>query len=171
MQTVPSLEEFTRTLNAQNLRGQWQSEEILQRATDGPTPAGTPFIWPWEQVHRALVEACAVMPESQTARRNISFANPGLAPFVGTSHTIVAGIQMVLPGEVAWAHRHTLGAIRFGIEGDDRLYSVVDGEKLAMLPNDLVLTPNWTLARSPQRRAPRRRSGSTCSTCRWSRVR
>jgi 1-hydroxy-2-naphthoate dioxygenase len=144
MKTIRSLEEFTHALNAQNMRGQWQADELLQRAIGGPKPAGVPFIWPWESVHRALLEACEVMPESMTARRNISFANPGLGAKIGTSHTIVAGIQMVMPGEVAWAHRHTLGAVRFGIEGNERLYSVVDGEALPMLPNDLVLTPNWT---------------------------
>jgi len=53
-------------------------------------------------------------------------------------------MQMVLPSEIAWAHRHSLGALRFGIEGSEKLYTVVDGEPLAMLPNDLVLTPNWT---------------------------
>jgi gentisate 1,2-dioxygenase len=85
-----------------------------------------------------------VMPNSLTLRRNISFANPGLAPRVGTSHTILSGVQLVLPGEVAWAHRHSMGALRFGIEGSTSLYTVVDGEPLSMLPNDLVLTPNWT---------------------------
>lgn len=144
MKTIKSLDEFTTALNAQHMRGQWQADELLQRAIDGPKPAGIPFIWHWESVHRALLEACEVMPESLTARRNISFANPGLGARVGTSHTIVAGIQMVMPGEVAWAHRHSLGAVRFGIEGTEKLYSVVDGEALAMLPNDLVLTPNWT---------------------------
>lgn len=144
MNAIPSLEDFTTSINAKNLRGQWQADEYLQRAIDGPKPAGIPFVWPWQLIYGALLEACAVMPESLTARRNINCSNPGLAPRIGTSHTIVAGFQMVMPGEIAWAHRHSLGAIRFGVEGTNKLYSVVDGEPMMMLPGDLVLTPNWT---------------------------
>jgi len=144
MNAVSSLEDFTASINANNLRGQWQAEAFLQSAIGGPKPAGSPFVWPWQLIHGALLEACEVMPESLTARRNISCANPGLGPRVGTSHTIVAGFQMVMPGEIAWAHRHSLGAIRFGVEGTSKLYSVVDGEPMAMLPGDLVLTPNWS---------------------------
>jgi gentisate 1,2-dioxygenase len=50
---------------------------------------------------------------------------------------------MIMPGEVAPAHRHTMAAFRFIIEGDGG-YTVVDGEKLPMQPGDLILTPNWT---------------------------
>lgn len=138
-----TLDAFTDELALRNLRGQWQSETMLQRAIGGPTPAGSATVWPWQTVHAALLEACEVMPRSEAARRNIGFQPPGF-PIRGTTHTISCGMQMVLPGEVAWAHRHTLGALRFGIEGSEGLYTVVDGEPLTMLPGDLVLTPNWT---------------------------
>jgi gentisate 1,2-dioxygenase len=62
----------------------------------------------------------------------------------GTTQTILMGMQMVMPGEVAWAHRHTIGALRFAIEGDERAYTVVDGEAMPMERGDLVLTPSWT---------------------------
>jgi 1-hydroxy-2-naphthoate dioxygenase len=138
-----TLDEFSADLAQRNLRGQWQAEAMLQRAIGGPAPAGSATVWTWENVHSALVEACEVMPRSDAARRNIGFQPPGF-PIRGTTHTIACGMQIVLPGEVAWAHRHTLGALRFGIEGSERLYTVVDGEPLTMLPGDLVLTPNWT---------------------------
>jgi gentisate 1,2-dioxygenase len=67
----------------------------------------------------------------------------------GTTHTLLMGIQMIKPGEIAWAHRHTLAAIRFVIKGDGKVYSVVDGEKCPMEPNDLILTHSG-LARSSQ---------------------
>lgn len=41
-------------------------------------------------------------------------------------------------------HRHTLAAIRFVIKGDGKVFTVVDGEKFPMEPNDLILTPQWT---------------------------
>lgn len=82
------------------------------------------------------------MTSSETARRNVCFLNPDLERG-GTSQTIVAGMQIVKPGEVAWAHRHPIAALRFVIEGRPGLYTVVDGECLDMEVNDLVLTPAW----------------------------
>lgn len=136
------LDAFTRELETHHIRGQWQYEPLLERSIGGPKPAGIPHLWDWETVHAKLLEACEVMPESYTARRNFSFINPGLEKD-GTTHTLLAGIQIVKPGEIAWAHRHTIGAIRFVIEGSDKLYTVVNGEPLPMEPGDLVLTPNW----------------------------
>jgi gentisate 1,2-dioxygenase len=50
---------------------------------------------------------------------------------------------MVKPGEVAAAHRHAIGALRFVIQGAGA-YTTVEGERFVMEPNDLVLTPNGT---------------------------
>jgi 1-hydroxy-2-naphthoate dioxygenase len=144
MKTIPTLDEFNGILAGRNLRGQWLADPLLQASMDGPKPRGVPFIWKWDVVYRTLLEACEVLTESSTARRNVSFINPALQQGFGTTHTLVSGVQIVTPGEVAWSHRHTIGAIRFGIEGSPRLYSVVDGEPMPMEPNDLVLTPNWT---------------------------
>ncbi len=36
---------------------------------------------------------------------------------LGTAHTLLMGAQMVRPREVAPAHRHTMGAIRFVVRG------------------------------------------------------
>ena len=145
MKTAKTLEEFNGVLADRNLRGQWLADPLLQASKDGPKPRGVPFIWKWDVVYQTLLEACDVFTESLTARRNVNFMNPGLPPgSFGTTHTIVSGVQMVTPGEIAWSHRHSLGAIRFGIEGSPKLYSAVDGEPMAMEPNDLVLTPNWT---------------------------
>lgn len=137
-----SLDEFDRELAAQNLHGQWKVDALLSKLTDGQ-PAGAPFLWRWDAVNAALLEACDVLPESMTARRNLTFINPSLSRR-GTSQTIVAGMQMVKPGEVAWAHRHSISALRFVVDGNERLYTVVDGEVAPMETNDLILTPSWT---------------------------
>jgi gentisate 1,2-dioxygenase len=137
-----SLDEFDRELAAQHLHGQWKVDALLSKLTDGQA-AGDTFLWKWDAVYAALLEACDVLPESMTARRNLTFINPSL-PRRGTSQTIVAGMQMVRPGEVAWAHRHTISALRFIVDGSERLYTVVDGERAPMETNDLILTPRWT---------------------------
>jgi gentisate 1,2-dioxygenase len=143
MKTVMSLDEFDKVLAERHLGGQWRADELLQRAKDGPKPMGSPFIWKWQLIYDSLIEACDIITEQSTQRRQIGFRNPGLVNRTGATHTIAAGLQMVLPGEVAHAHRHSIGALRFGIEGQTTLYTVVDGEALPLLPNDLVLTPNW----------------------------
>jgi gentisate 1,2-dioxygenase len=136
--------EFDKELDQRHMRGQWQYDVQLEAIRkDGPLPAGVPFLWDWNTVQSTLNELSALMTESKTARRNVSFINPG--PMVtGTSHTLLMGMQLVLPGEVAWAHRHSINALRFVVDGSPDLYTVVDGEKCAMETNDLVLTPAYS---------------------------
>jgi 1-hydroxy-2-naphthoate dioxygenase len=142
-ETKKTLLQFDEELKHQHISGQWLYEGLLTECIGGPKPRGEPFIWPWKTVHEKLLEACDVLEESFTARRSLLFNNPGL-PTGGTTHTLLMGIQMIKPGEIAWAHRHTLSAIRFVVKGDGKVFTVVDGEKCPMEPNDLILTPQWT---------------------------
>lgn len=137
------LKAFDAELAKSSINGQWQYDELLERLIGGPKTTAVPMAWPWELMHSKLLESCRVMEESFTARRNLSLINPGLERG-GTTQTILAGMQVVKPGEVAWAHRHPISALRFAIEGSEDLYTVVDGERFAMCPNDLILTPAWS---------------------------
>jgi len=69
--------------------------------------------------------------------------NPGLAGASSITETLYAGLQLILPGEVAPAHRHTPAAIRFVLEGSGA-YTAVDGERAFMEPGDFIVTPSWT---------------------------
>jgi 1-hydroxy-2-naphthoate dioxygenase len=140
--TDDALKAFDEKLKLAGMYGQWQADLYLQQVTDGPKPAGVPKVWQWTQVSALLDEACDVMKESLTARRSLMFVNPALPR--GCTHTIGMGVQMIVPGETAWSHRHSISALRFTILGSRRLYSVVDGEPCVMEPHDLVLTPGWT---------------------------
>lgn len=66
--------------------------------------------------------------------------NPGLAR--GTTTTFWASIQVINPGEIATAHRHTANALRFIMRGKGA-WTNVDGERYPMSEGDLVLTPAW----------------------------
>lgn len=138
-----TMAEFNEELTEMGLRGQWIYDELLERLVDGPIPVGAPHIWKWEKVEPKLMETLELMQESYTARRNFSFINP-TSQVGGTTQNILAGMQVVKPGEVAWGHRHSISALRFAIEGNERLYTVVNGEPLKMETNDLVLTPAWS---------------------------
>jgi gentisate 1,2-dioxygenase len=76
-------------------------------------------------------------------RRVIRMVNPGLGTGAPTSRTMQMSVQLVKPGEIARAHRHTIAALRFIISGHGA-YTTVDGERFDMAPGDLVLTPSWT---------------------------
>ena len=73
-------------------------------------------------------------------RRTLRLHNPGL-PY-GTTHTFWGSIQVILPGEVATAHRHSANALRFIIKGKGA-WTTVEGECYPMNEGDLVLTPAW----------------------------
>jgi gentisate 1,2-dioxygenase len=68
--------------------------------------------------------------------------NPAMPGESKATNTLFAGIQMILPGEVAPAHRHVAAAIRFVLDGEGA-YTAVDGEKAFMSPGDFVITANW----------------------------
>lgn len=75
-------------------------------------------------------------------RRAIALANPGLggAPFA--TPTLWAAIQYLNPREDAPVHRHTQHAFRFVVEGEG-VWTVVDGDPVAMRRGDFLLTPGW----------------------------
>jgi 1-hydroxy-2-naphthoate dioxygenase len=130
------------------MRGQWLSDALRDSGKGGgwtgdtwqPAPRGVPHIWKWADTETLLDESCTAIPESKTARRSLIFTNPGLERSI--THTMNAGIQVIEPGEIAWAHRHSISALRFVIEGPPGLMTVVDGDPCPMQPRDMVLTPN-----------------------------
>jgi gentisate 1,2-dioxygenase len=62
------------------------------------------------------------------------------APY--TTDTLYAGLQLVLPGETAPAHRHSAFAVRFIIEGNGG-FTAVQGKRIKMSRGDFILTPFW----------------------------
>jgi gentisate 1,2-dioxygenase len=137
------LAQFDEALRAVNLLGQWKFESVLQRAKEGPRSYGIPHLWRWDVIKPMLMKACEVLPKSNDARRNLSFRNPATNGGAAT-HSVSIGMQAVVPGELCWAHRHSIDALRFGVIGDSRLYTVVNGERLPMETGDLVLTPAYS---------------------------
>jgi 1-hydroxy-2-naphthoate dioxygenase len=143
VETHKTIEAFDGEIAALHLRGQWHAEKVLEGAKGGPRPAGAAHVWRWAELYPRLIEACEVLAEDRTARRQLGFVNPGLGQ-PGVTHTIAMGPQIIRPGETAWAHRHTISALRFVIQGGAGVHTVVDGEVCPMEDYDLILTPSWT---------------------------
>jgi gentisate 1,2-dioxygenase len=102
-----------------------------------------PYVWRWATMEPLIREAGAGEGlESIGERRALSLRNPGFkGQRHGTISTISTAIQLIKPGEIAKAHRHTSAAIRFIIQ-ESTAYTVVNGEKVFMEEGDLVLTPS-----------------------------
>jgi gentisate 1,2-dioxygenase len=100
-----------------------------------------PYRWRWSELRPQALRALDLVGTQEAERRVICCVNPGTGR--GATNTLVANVQVVGPGEIARAHRHTAAALRFIIESTGG-YTVVNGDTIPMLPGDLVLTPNWT---------------------------
>ena len=109
-----------------------------------PTPASPaqPHLWRYDTARAHLLRAGDLITAEQAERRVLILENPGLPGSSAVTTSLYAGLQLILPGEVAPCHRHTQCALRFVMEGDGA-FTALDGEKAVMRPFDLVLTPNW----------------------------
>ncbi len=96
--------------------------------------------WRYANARDYLMRAGDLISAEQAERRVLILENPGLAGLSSITPSLYAGLQMILPGEIAPCHRHTQCALRFVMEGSGA-YTSVDGEKAVMEPFDLVLTP------------------------------
>ncbi len=106
-----------------------------------PNPVSEVGHWSYPVVRPLLLKAGELTPVEKAERRVLVLSDPGRG--VGAMQataSIYVGMQLLLPGETAPAHRHTPSAARIVIEGRGG-YTVVEGEKLPMAAGDLVLTP------------------------------
>ena len=109
-----------------------------------PTPR-TPAIaaaWSFDRVRPLLMEAGELITAAEAERRVLILENPALPGQSRITSTLYAGLQLILPGEVAPAHRHTQNALRFIMSGDGA-FTALDGERAYMHQYDLILTPAW----------------------------
>ncbi len=110
-----------------------------------PVSKAIPYVWHWDDYWPLCQRSGELVPiERGGERRVLAFINPGLpAETYGTTHTLWTAVQYLKPGEVAPAHRHSPGAIRFIIQGSGA-FTTVNGDRCDMDRGDLVLTPPWT---------------------------
>jgi gentisate 1,2-dioxygenase len=107
-----------------------------------PKSTCVPARWRYEEVKQLVHESGTVISAAEAERRVLVLENPAQRGKSRITNTLYAGLQMILPGEIAAAHRHTASAIRFVLDGGGA-YTQVDGEKTLMQRGDFVLTANW----------------------------
>jgi gentisate 1,2-dioxygenase len=134
-----SLDELYGHLGGLTMVAGWAKKEPSLWAE--PRKSFRPYRWSYAQAKGALDAAGRLITTELAERRNLVLKNPGEG--YATSRTIVAAYQMIMPGERARSHRHTPNALRLVIDAEPGAYTVVNGDKLAMMPGDVLLTPNW----------------------------
>jgi gentisate 1,2-dioxygenase len=108
---------------------------------DTPVPQSKACLWAYEDIRPLLLRAGELTPVEKAERRVLILSDPGRGPgAMRVAGPIFCGMQLLLPGEKAPAHRHTPSAARVVIEGEGA-YTIVNGEKCMMEPGDVILTP------------------------------
>ena len=142
---APTIEQqrqaFYSRADTQSLAPLWTRLKSLVPAA--PTPVGVPHRWAYSEVRPYVLESAQHISAQEAERRVLILENPALKGSSQITNTLYAGLQLIMPGEVAPAHRHTQSALRFVVEGSGA-FTAVDGEKTIMQPGDFVITPSWT---------------------------
>ena len=123
-----------------NMAPLWEVMSTL--VTREPVTPVVPAHWRYLDVRPLLFESASMISAEQAERRVLVLENPGLPKQSSITHSLYAGIQLVMPGEIAPQHRHTQAALRFILEGAGAT-TTVDGERFEMYPGDMILTPSW----------------------------
>jgi gentisate 1,2-dioxygenase len=144
---TPTLEEsnarksFYDQIAKQNLAPLW--ERVAGLVTRMPQPAARPVHWKYSTVRSSLLAAGSLLSAEEAERRVLILENPGLPGRSQVTGSLFAGLQLLMPGERAHAHRHAASALRLFLEGSSA-YTAVNGEPTIMERGDFVITPGWT---------------------------
>src|SRR6187397_3171592 len=108
-----------------------------------PKSASVPMLWRYADLRGHVLRSVDLVSPEKAGRRVIYLSNPGRRDVSAAVGWLYSGLQVMNPGEVASAHAHSASALRFIMEGAGA-YTIVDGHKVTLGANDLVLTPNGT---------------------------
>jgi gentisate 1,2-dioxygenase len=133
-------QEFYDRISKRDMAPLWKVMKSV--VTKEPVTRVVPHVWKYQDVKSLVMESGGLITAEEAQRRVLILENPAMRGESKATTTLFAGIQMILPGEVAPAHRHVPSAIRFVLDGEGA-YTAVEGEKAFMAPGDFVITANW----------------------------
>ncbi|WP_067464375.1 cupin domain-containing protein [Actinomadura macra] len=136
--TVP--EHVRKAMAAAHVVPLWESPTAHQTDRAGEQA----HLWPWRELAPVLAEVAAIASPEVVERRVLSLVNPkSTSPEdEATTGLVSATLQMLLPGERARPHRHSMNALRFVLEASGAA-TIVDGKVCPMERGDLIITPAW----------------------------
>lgn len=134
---VKSLDDLDQYLVEHGLGGSWRRAGGPQGGAQRGALQARASIWKWDEIHEALLKAGEVVNMDQVGDLAGRLAGRKQINKLGF------GVQILMPGEVAEAHRHTQAGLRFIVKGNPRAVMVVEGEAFPMEDGDLITTPQW----------------------------
>jgi gentisate 1,2-dioxygenase len=137
---TPERQAFYEKIDKKNLTALWLS--LADLVTPEPKSPCQPTSWRFNDIREYMLEAGGLITAKEAERRVLVLENPGLRGQSKITTDMYAGVQLVMPGEVAPAHRHTQSALRFVLEGEGA-YTAVNGERTIMHEGDFIITPPW----------------------------
>lgn len=133
-------QDYRDELTSKNLVPLWPSLRAVL-PPHVPSRKTQPTYWAYDAIRPLLLKAGELTPIEKAERRVLVLANPGHGlEKMQASAAMYLGMQLLLPGEHAPAHKHTPNAIRMVVEGEGA-WTIVNGEKCPMSRGDLILTP------------------------------
>src|SRR5437870_4157817 len=133
-------QELYRRMDRNNLAPLW--EVLHELIPNEPATPCKPALWKYREARPYLMEAGKLITAKEAIRRVLILENPGMRGESCITQSLYAGLQLILPGEIAPSHRHSQSALRFIVEGSGA-YTAVDGERTTMRPGDFIITPSW----------------------------
>ena len=103
--TAAARQAFYDAIAAHSMTPLW---EVLH-ALVPPSPATPchPALWKYADVHPYLMQSGQLITAEEAVRRVLILENPGLRGQSCITQSLYAGLQVIMPGEVAPSHRHT----------------------------------------------------------------
>src|ERR1700686_3748551 len=136
-----TLEELYRHLDKVGMGPGWNKPTPSLWAV--PRKTLVPAHWAYEQARGALDAAGRLINTALAERRNLILVNPAEGNTYGTTRTLVAAYQMIMPAAGARVPRtppNSLGPI---LDAEPGTYTEGDGVNIALEPGDVLPTPNW----------------------------
>jgi len=132
--------QYYERIRALNLTPLW--EELHALVPREPSSPCVPALWCYADIKPFLMESADLITAQEAVRRVLILENPGMPGRSCTTQSLYAGLQLIMPGEVAPSHRHVQSALRFIVDGKGA-YTTVGGERTTMYPGDFIITPSW----------------------------
>src|SRR5216684_1871249 len=98
-------QEFYRRMDKDNLAPLW--EVLHDLIPNEPATACRPALWKYQQARPYLMEAGRLITAKEAIRRVLILENPGMRGESCITQSLYAGLQLILPGEIAPSHRHS----------------------------------------------------------------
>lgn len=113
-------QQYYQHISGQNLTPLWESLHHLVPKTPNATCA--PAYWNYQEIRPLLMKSGELIGAKEAIRRVLVLENPALRGQSSITSSLYAGLQLIMPGEVAPSHRHNQSALRFVVEGEGGVY-------------------------------------------------